>query len=307
MNIGKSKVVFIDTPGFDDSTRTDSEILMEISKLLSMQQEGLVLRGIIYLHRISDVRMGGSSVKTLNIFKKICGKDALTNVLLVTTRWNEVEETLGASREQELREDFWSYMLSHGSTMARFRGDRDSAFVLAAQLVSQRSIVLDLQKELIEQGKPLSETTAGSFVKDDIVEQKAQNERELKELIDLRQTLKDDDRFGKRRVQRDLEKQKELSHIYQCDEDLLQRDVVAETRRRIEENLQTRQKSGVWLFVPLLPKMVGVLELFARIPPGTMSVLSNWLSGYGIVRSTTQFLSNFDIASTRDNGDSVDF
>ena len=48
------------------------------------------------MHRITDVRYAGSSVKTLEIFKKICGKIALKNVLLVSTRWNEAEESLGA-------------------------------------------------------------------------------------------------------------------------------------------------------------------------------------------------------------------
>ena len=67
VNIGKSKVLLIDTPGFDDSSKTDSMILTEISRLLAAQYEaGVSLKGVIYLHRISDVRYSGSSVKTLD-------------------------------------------------------------------------------------------------------------------------------------------------------------------------------------------------------------------------------------------------
>jgi hypothetical protein len=38
-SIGKSKVLLIDTPGFDDTMRTDSEILTEIARILPAQYE----------------------------------------------------------------------------------------------------------------------------------------------------------------------------------------------------------------------------------------------------------------------------
>ncbi len=61
--------MLVDTPGFDDSGRTDSEILTDISRLLAAQYEaGVSLKGVIYLHRITDVRYQGSSLKALNIF-----------------------------------------------------------------------------------------------------------------------------------------------------------------------------------------------------------------------------------------------
>ena len=183
VNIGRSRVFLIDTPGFDDSARTDSNILTEISRLLSAQYEaGVSLRGVIYLHRITDIRYAGSSVKTLEIFKKICGKIALKNVLLVSTRWNEVDESLGACREQQLRDNFWAYMLCNGSTMARFYGTKESAIGIASQLMSKQSIVLELQRELVEEGKTLERTVAGAFVHEDISEMKTQYEQELREL-----------------------------------------------------------------------------------------------------------------------------
>ena len=66
------------------------------------------------------------------------------NVLVVTTRWHEVDEAVGASREKQLREDFSAYMLTSGSTMTRFHGTKDSAMVLASELMSQQTIVLEL-------------------------------------------------------------------------------------------------------------------------------------------------------------------
>jgi predicted GTPase len=74
VSIGHSKLLLIDTPGFDDSERTDTEILTEIARILSAQYElGVQLKGVIYIHRITDIRYARSSVKTFEIFKKICG------------------------------------------------------------------------------------------------------------------------------------------------------------------------------------------------------------------------------------------
>lgn len=63
--------MLVDIPGFDDSGRTDSKILTEIACLLAAQYEvGVSLKGVIYLHRITDVRYQGSSLKALNILRK---------------------------------------------------------------------------------------------------------------------------------------------------------------------------------------------------------------------------------------------
>ena len=293
-NVGRSKVLLIDTPGFDDSKRTDSEILTEISRLLAAQYEaGVSLKGIIYLHRITDIRYARSSVKTLEIFKKICGDTALQNVLLVSTRWNEVDEPTGASREQQLREEFWAYMLGYGSTMARFYGNRESAIGIASQLVSRRSIVLEIQREMVEEGKTLQQTAAGAFVNGDILELKAQYEHDIAELEKLRQTLRDNDRAMKRQVQIDWQREQARLRTAQADEERLRRDITAEVRAEIEQKTKKKKSSGIWKMIPLLPSLVGIIEMFCGIPPGSTSMLTSWFSDSGISESVSDFFLNF--------------
>ena len=55
------------------------------------------------------------------MFKKLCGKDALQNVVLVTTMWDEVDQETGKARENELKEKYWQ-------TTSRFMRTRQSAF-----------------------------------------------------------------------------------------------------------------------------------------------------------------------------------
>ncbi|TEB32291.1 hypothetical protein FA13DRAFT_1791091, partial [Coprinellus micaceus] len=52
------KVVLVDTPGFDDTTKTDSDVLKLIAQFLtSSYQSGHKLTGLLFFHRISDFRM----------------------------------------------------------------------------------------------------------------------------------------------------------------------------------------------------------------------------------------------------------
>lgn len=293
INIGGSKVLLIDTPGFDDSMKTDSEILTEISRLLAAQyQVGVGLKGVIYLHRITDVRYSGASVKTLEIFKKICGELALKNVMLVSTRWSEVDEAIGALREQQLRDDFWAYMLGEGSTMARFYGNKDSAIGIVSQLVSRQSIVLELQRELIDEGKTLNQTVAGVFVNDDLADKKAECEKELKDLEKVKQKLPENKRALTRKVKQDLERNQKRRMIASEDEERLRRNIVAEVRAEIEGKTK-KKRSSLWKLVPFLPTLIGIMGMFVGIPSGSTSLLTSWFSDSGVDESVSDFFSNF--------------
>ncbi len=74
--IGPYNITLVDTPGFDDSERSDTEILTLIADWLQDSfEDRIFLSGIIYLHRISDIRMSGSSIKNLRMFRKLCGTE----------------------------------------------------------------------------------------------------------------------------------------------------------------------------------------------------------------------------------------
>ncbi|KAJ2891527.1 hypothetical protein MKZ38_000236 [Zalerion maritima] len=162
----KESVTVVDTPGFDDTYRSDGEILSEISSFLAAQYAANVpLFGIIYLHRITDNRMTGSSRKYLQLFRSLCGDHAMGNVILVTTWWDAIhEENLGAAklREQELVDKYWAPMQDRGSYATQFDGSRDSAESLVLELFQgRRSVVLDIQRELVDKDKEMGSTAAG--------------------------------------------------------------------------------------------------------------------------------------------------
>lgn len=109
------RVFLVDTPGFDDSERGETQILKDIALFLSqIYKRKILLTGIIYLHRITDRRMSGSSIRNLDMFKALCGEDAYKHVVLATTMWEQVDLKIGEQRENELKSkpDYWGYMIS---------------------------------------------------------------------------------------------------------------------------------------------------------------------------------------------------
>ncbi|KAK3324103.1 P-loop containing nucleoside triphosphate hydrolase protein [Cercophora scortea] len=164
--IGNQLVHVVDTPGFDDAYTSDSEILEKISRFLGAQHAyGITLRGIIYLHRITDVRMQGSARSNLHMFHELCGDAALDHVVLCTTMWDLLKDkAVGARRQQQLRAEYWADMIHHGSLVRQFNGSAGMALALVCRLLSKKPVVLQIQKELIEDGLRLDETLAGRQV-----------------------------------------------------------------------------------------------------------------------------------------------
>jgi hypothetical protein len=84
---GRSTVHLIDAPGFDDTFRSDSDVLKDLAYWLSIsyKEKHIKLTGLVYLHRITGVRMTGNAYKNLRTFKKMCANQSMSSVELATT------------------------------------------------------------------------------------------------------------------------------------------------------------------------------------------------------------------------------
>ena len=148
----------------------------------------MTLGGIIYLHSIADKRMKGSSRRTLDMFHQLCGENALARVVLGTTNWGEVEEHVGAQREEQLAETFWNTITASGSKLLRFdKSQRSSRAFLNAildQLEFDRNgeilnnIVLQIQEEVVDLQRRIHETAAGKELRLHTLEQLLEMQKE---------------------------------------------------------------------------------------------------------------------------------
>jgi len=182
------RIVLIDTPGFDDTTRSDAEVLKTIVAFLtSLYLRGVRLAGIAYLHRITDTRVQGSAVKSLNILELLCGAEAMRGVTFVTTMWEQLPEPeVGVRRETELMgKSFWGRMVTREGQVMRHPGDKESAEEVVRRMVCEArangSVVLEIQREMVDCQKALNDTAAGAFVTREMREAQRRHEAEVAE------------------------------------------------------------------------------------------------------------------------------
>lgn len=183
-------VYLLDTPGFDDTSRPDSEILQEIAfYLAALYGRKIQFAGVIYLHRITDTRVSGSSLKNIRILQNICGEDAFDHVVLATTMWSTLDSMeggheIGLQRCEELKHpEFWGEMIQKQSIMKQHDGSEASALSIISELVDREDgVVLNIQKQMVGQNLSLEETDAGRYLQKDLIEARERYEKEIAEL-----------------------------------------------------------------------------------------------------------------------------
>ncbi|KAH7184577.1 uncharacterized protein B0J16DRAFT_267599 [Fusarium flagelliforme] len=270
----------VDTPGFDDTNRQDSDVLRDISAWLSKSYtEKVLLNGILYLHRISDPRMQGSGKMSINLLIKLCGRDALKNVVLVTTMWELVESDVGDRREKELEstEEFWGFMKRHGSQTRRHLNNEESAHKILAMFVPKipgtqaKTMTLAIQKELADDHKTLDQTGAGQLLDGTWAKEKQALQRELEEVRDaLRVTMEQlhEERLSK--YQKMLDDQVEISRT--LSEDLEHKAKLQDNESNAQVAVAARQMEK------LQAQQVAVAELQGQLDG--MDSSSNTFSNY---------------------------
>jgi hypothetical protein len=177
-------VHLIDTPGFDDTNLSDTEVLWTITLWLNISYRANIhLSGIIYLHPINKNRMTGTAHRNLRMFQQLCGLSSLSAVVLATTMWKHVSEQEGRDREAQLTADprFWGEMIAHGSFVMRHHDNEESALTIVEHLLRQgRTTVLDIQRQMTDEGRRLEDTSAAQELRKDIAREKEEIERRLK-------------------------------------------------------------------------------------------------------------------------------
>jgi hypothetical protein len=141
------------------------------------------LTGVLYLRDIHEKKMKGGEKRNIDLFLSLCGKKYLTNVLLVTTKWDDHSEVIEEveKRESQLREKFWACMEELGCGYSKYRNTRDSAIGIIEPMLNLSPDYLQIQEELGAQHLPLRETAAGQIVHDGLA----------KDLAELRQKMKE--------------------------------------------------------------------------------------------------------------------
>jgi len=258
-------VLLLDTPGFDDTTMTDTDVLRIISAYLVTMfvlrilffltwqyltgdlsplrnKQGARLVGVIYMQRISDFKVGGSARRDLRMFQELCGEEAYENVIVVTNMWGQVPEEDGEARELELKtkDIFYKPILDRRGIMERHDNTRESAHRILEKLIHKEPAVLRIQRELAE-GTDITQTAAFRQLDRELSELALQHQKNLDQLKAEMATAEQN---------MDEDTQNELAEEKQKLEDELRRAQTQASRlasdyqaelRKIEEKLNVRE------------------------------------------------------------------
>lgn len=156
----------IDTPGFDDTYRSDAEILELLARWLRKNYyQGVELTGAILLQPINGNRIQGSERRRLRLFEKICGPNCFSKIVIATTMWDEIScDAMSFRRMQDrvVSTDCWGTMAAGGARVERHDNNADSARRIVSMLCGQSvPMKLLMQEELGHNGGTLAGTSAG--------------------------------------------------------------------------------------------------------------------------------------------------
>jgi len=163
INGHRKSFILIDTPGFVESPEENLETLDMIAETTA----GYAPRGVfgaIYFHSIGEVRMKGSGVYVLEIFKAICGERFYPHVAFVTTKWDAIKpQYYGRLEESHNELKAGPMKLRDAPIFKRLRDDRECSEVLLehfARLARKKPTPPQLQ--LLNENKGnIGDTTAG--------------------------------------------------------------------------------------------------------------------------------------------------
>ncbi|KAL4265830.1 P-loop containing nucleoside triphosphate hydrolase [Pleurotus pulmonarius] len=217
-------VILVDTPGFDDTTKTDTDVLTMIAASLSnMYLRGAKLSGVIYIHRISDFRMGGTSTRNFRMFRELCGDTALQNVVIVTNMWGEVSPDPALDKGAQIKR--------HDNTSA-------SAEAIIRCIAFNAPLVLCIQRELVDEEKDVVETAAGAELGRELHEQALRYQAERRRLQDeLDEALAQQDEEAREELEQATAQLKNDMRRVQIDSERLMSSY-SEERERLERRLQ---------------------------------------------------------------------
>ncbi|KAG9186351.1 hypothetical protein G6011_02907 [Alternaria panax] len=197
------EVYLIDTPGFDDTNLEYAAVFRKIASWICTYCDGngrsLRIGGMIYVQRITDVRMSGSSLKSLRIFEKICGERHFRDVVVVTTMWSSLKTVeardAAMTRQQTMEErpEFFGNLMRAGARMEKHQGDSQSGIRIVESLADRRkTVVLQLQHEM-RGGVKLEGTTAGKYLEGELAHTRKRYEAQKRELEECAEEARDDD------------------------------------------------------------------------------------------------------------------
>ena len=157
--------------------------------------------------------------------------------------WNVDPPNVNEARESELSSRFFKPALDKGSQMVRHYNTIQSAHDIIRRIVNNHPVVLQIQRELVDERKDIGDTAAGETIDQELRELTRRHRAELEELREeTMQALKEKDEVMTKKLE---EAKKELQEkVEKAEKDLetMASNYAAEKERAEVKMKETEQK-----------------------------------------------------------------
>ena len=149
------------------------------------------------------------------MFRELCGDTTLNNVVLITTMWDEVSPDVGESRENELSTNFFKPVIDKGARMARHHNTTESAHDIIKMVMKSPPVVLQIQRELVDERREITHTSAGEIINQELNERIRKHRASLNDVQEeMEQALRrKDEETRKELEEQEQELQEEIKRI----------------------------------------------------------------------------------------------
>ena len=207
-------------------------------------EKGSKLSGIMYVHRISDKRFTGTAGRNFDMLCQLCGDEASKNVVLVTNMWGEVSSEVGQDRESKLSDKFFKPVLDKGAKMARHYNTIQSTHDIIRMMMVNNPVVLQIQRELVDQHKDIGNTAAGIAINQELNEQMRRHRDELKGVEEeIKQALKEKDEETREELEEERKRLQEQMDKAKKDSEMMASEYAAE-KERMEEKVKEIEREA---------------------------------------------------------------
>jgi hypothetical protein len=129
------KLTLLDTPGYDDTSRSGADILASVMSFLhSHYGEDFRLSGVILLQNITVRRVAPFPPSWWRGIRGLVVGGDLSNVVLASTHWASLPEEICVQLESDIRDIVWKLPIDHGAIVTRYMGSAASAWAVLEQL-----------------------------------------------------------------------------------------------------------------------------------------------------------------------------
>ena len=116
--------------------------------------------------------------------------------------WNEGHENINEVREKELSSKFFKPTLDQGAKMVRHYNTTESAHDILRKIIDNHPVALQIQRELVDEGKNIIDTAAGESINQELQELIMKHQVEINELRGVMlQAVKDKEKEARRELE----------------------------------------------------------------------------------------------------------